>query len=309
MVVVGNGFDVALGFKTRYGEFYANSKDLRQFAQNGNLLCQHILTDVQSDLWSDLEAGLWKYSQKITSTSGSDNIEEAKRFETEFNELRVALFNYLNSISGEPIECQKQAAAMGLSIEWHVLQPKYLTFNYSSTTANTLSLNGRYILNGDDSINEDRFVFQHGNIYDTHTTKLRSPEDIVLGIDAEEQPVEELHRFLYKTEQRLRNIGLTLDEIRQKQFYVVYGCSVGESDATYFKHIFSLDQKGKIFLIYGYGEGALNSIKQNIEKFNGNLGLFCKNNSVVFLDVMKVADTRQITKEIISEYMTSIANQ
>ena len=52
IIILGNGFDVALGIETRYSQFYEKSKELREFARNGNTLCQHILDHIKSDLWS-----------------------------------------------------------------------------------------------------------------------------------------------------------------------------------------------------------------------------------------------------------------
>lgn len=47
MIFIGNGFDVAHGYKTKYSEFYANSFELKELASNGNILCQHILDNVK----------------------------------------------------------------------------------------------------------------------------------------------------------------------------------------------------------------------------------------------------------------------
>ena len=38
IIVLGNGFDVALGIATRYSQFYENSKELRSLDENGNKL-------------------------------------------------------------------------------------------------------------------------------------------------------------------------------------------------------------------------------------------------------------------------------
>ncbi len=310
MVVLGNGFDVALGIPTRYSQFYKDSKDLRDFATKGNALCQHILDDVNGELWSDLECGLYHYSLAITEEYGEGNQTQAHKLEKEFNELRTALFNYLESVASIPVHVSTSAPALGLMIEWHELDPQFLTFNYSINTANTASLNSRLIFNVDDSINEKIFIYQHGSIFDSKEGVNHQPASIVVGIDDIAQTVEPLHSFLYKSRQRLHDLDNTLSLIESKSFYVVYGCSVGDSDATYFRSIFNKSQRGKTFLIYGYGEKSLSDIVSNIERIcEIDLKAFRANNSVFLLDVQDVARTRQKTKDIIQSYLNGLEKE
>jgi len=308
MIILGNGFDVALGIETRYSQFYEKSRELREFARKGNSLCQHILDNIKGEYWSDLECGLYKYSLAISKKYGKGNQVQADRFKYEFNELRTALFCYLQSAAHAQIEIDTQSPVLGLNIEWRKLEPQYLTFNYSINTANTSSMNGRYILNPDDSINENHFIYQHGSIYDTQACQNKKPRDIVVGIDPSFQTVEDAHSFLYKTNQQLHNLKLTIDFIKEKNFYAVYGCSVGDSDATYFRTIFNQYQHDKIFLIYGFGQDAIRSIKINIERICSiGIDTLEKNNRVFFLDVKQVEQTRRITNEVIDKYLKSMA--
>lgn len=88
---------------------------------------------------------------------------------------------------------------------------------------------------------------------------------------------------------------------------MVYGCSVGDSDATYFREVFNNNQQGKTFLIYGYGPNAIETIKANIERICGiRIEELVGNNHVVFLDVQQVGETRMRTREIIREYLRSL---
>ncbi len=48
LLYLGNGFDVAHGFKTRYMDFYENKLvDLQIGANKGNSLFQHILDNIK----------------------------------------------------------------------------------------------------------------------------------------------------------------------------------------------------------------------------------------------------------------------
>jgi hypothetical protein len=107
--------------------------------------------------------------------------------------------------------------------------------------------------------------------------------------------------------QRLHNLDSSLGFIREKRFYVVYGCSVGDSDATYFRAIFNAGQTGKTFLIYGYGQDAIESIKANIQRICGtSVSALGTNNQVHMLDVKKEEKTRRITRTVIDGYLKSL---
>lgn len=90
LVILGNGYDVAQGFPSRYKDFYDGSTDLKVYANNGNNLCKHIIDTYNSEdtQWSDLEEGLYLFSLQLTKKNGEGNKAVAERFEKEFNELR-----------------------------------------------------------------------------------------------------------------------------------------------------------------------------------------------------------------------------
>jgi len=301
LIILGNGFDVALGIPTRYSQFYEKSQTLRMYALSGNKLCQHIIGNIKGDFWSDLECGLYNYSLAMTEKYGEGDIEQAQLFEKEFNELRTALFNYLNSVSSKQVDIQDSANAIGLNVEWSNLNAQFLTFNYSTTTFVTASMNKRIFLNNDDSVNERLFLYQHGSLYNTQGNPTRSPQDIVVGIDKYSQPVEALHSFLYKTNQKLHDLDSTLNTIENANFYIVYGCSIGDSDATYFKKIFDQHQTDKTFIVYGFGQASIDSIRTNISKFC-NLDELGANNNLMFLDLKSPTETRNRTKQEIAKY-------
>ena len=66
-------------------------------------------------------------------------------------------------------------------------------------------------------------------------------------------------------------------------------------------------QNNKIFLIYGFGQDAIDSIKANIERIcNIRINTLEANNQVLFLDVKQVEKTRNITRMVIENYLNSL---
>lgn len=71
---IGNGFDINLGMKTRYTDFYKYYKTIESKSDVINKLKESISTDIEN--WSDLELALGKYTKNIESTSEFDEIYE-----------------------------------------------------------------------------------------------------------------------------------------------------------------------------------------------------------------------------------------
>lgn len=303
LVILGNGYDVAQGFPSRYKDFYDGSTDLKVYANNGNKLCKHIIDTYNSEdtQWSDLEEGLYFFSLQLTKKNGEGNKAVAERFKNEFNELRSALFNYIHAIGQESKLVESQSAVMGLSVEWMTVKPQYLTFNYSTVTLGMASGIDRTFWNADDSINPERFVYQHGSVYNSMKAGVNPSDSIVLGIDEAEQKVEQLHSFPYKSQQKLSNLRMAMELIDHKSLYIIYGCSVGDSDAMYFKRIFS--QKHKEYIIYYYNDTALKQIKSNIGKMCGSYTQFEIDNNINYLPISDVVITRNKTNAILHKYI------
>lgn len=63
--LLGNGFDINFGLKTSYKSFYNYLKK----SKIRNKLIENILSDLECELWSDLELGLGNYLSNINAES------------------------------------------------------------------------------------------------------------------------------------------------------------------------------------------------------------------------------------------------
>ncbi|WP_404989139.1 AbiH family protein [Clostridium culturomicium] len=84
--LIGNGFDISIGLKTRYSDFYDYIKNY--FKSNENEILMSIEND--NDLWSNLEMGLGKYTRYI----GNNEDKLEKFYENKFD-LDIKLRDYL----------------------------------------------------------------------------------------------------------------------------------------------------------------------------------------------------------------------
>lgn len=302
MIFIGNGFDVAHGYKTKYCDFYANSIELKELATKGNVLCQHILDNVKGDLWLDLECGLFEYSKSLTLKYGEGNKKNSTTFKQEFNELRSALFNYLKKASNVSVMDNPGYFVGELSKVWARLDYQIVSFNYTPIVAaytNDADLHSS-------NLSFNKIVYQHGCMYNPELGIDNTAEDIVLGID-DSQKVELLHSFLYKSLQKVSDITDLVDAMREKNVYIVFGCSLGPSDHNYFSTLFDENMRDKTYIIYGHGKDALDSIKGYAMDYMGSIYNFQKenHNKIHFIDDSIQRSAMSETKNVIDGLLTT----
>ena len=304
MIFIGNGFDVAHGYKTKYSEFYANSFELKELASNGNILCQHILDNVKGDLWQDLECGLYEYSKSLTLKYGEGDKKSSTIFKQEFSELRSALFNYLKKASNVSITNNPGYFVGELSKVWARLDYQIVSFNYTPIVA--AYTNDANLYSSNLSFNKEKIVYQPGCMYNPERGIDNTAEDIVLGID-DNQKVERLHSFLYKSLQKISDNTDLVDAMREKNIYIVFGCSLGPSDHNYFSTLFDANMRDKTYIIYGHGNDALESIKAYAMEYTGGIYNFqTKNhNKIHFIDDSIQRSAMSETKNVIDGLLTT----
>ena len=274
MLFIGNGFDVAHGYKTRYSDFYTQSNELKDLAKKGNLLCQHILDNIKGDMWQDLECGLYDYSRMLTAQNGEGDKATTEIFKKEFKELRNALFSYIKNAVGVSVSNNPGYFVGKLSEEWKRLDYQIVSFNYSYVVAAyTIDAKPNSL-----SFNVDKLIYQHGSILNAERGLDNTADSIVLGID-DGQKVEKAHSFLYKSIQNVYNVNNLIQSMQDKDVFIVYGCSMGASDSFYFRKLFDKDKKNKTYIIYGFGEERLEQIRENVIDYTGGINSFKTDNN------------------------------
>lgn len=87
LYLIGNGFDLNLGMKTRYSDFYNYYSSVK----SSSALIQKLKSEIDSNIenWSDLELAIGEYTSKISSTEEFNEI---------FDDIEDRLADYLESI-------------------------------------------------------------------------------------------------------------------------------------------------------------------------------------------------------------------
>lgn len=305
-MIAGNGIDVAMGYHTRYSDFYKEyEENIRQAADKGSDLCKCIIESKKHGLWADLEYGLYVYSRDLTKRFGTGNIAVAQKFKSDFLELRSLLFDYLR----EENKCNRRLKqgegrlVNELLQEWKKFDLSVISFNYTNFIELLLSPYNAFY--PDDKFDRDKNItLVHGSLSNKNVNILNTQEDIVVGID-DSQIVDNAHNFLYKSVQRRMNASVFVDAIRDCDIIIVYGCSMGVSDYFYFSKLFGREIKDKQFLIYGYQDDGINSLKERMKCYSRNFNEFQLNQKSFYcIDSSRnvsLSITHNVVKNILSE--------
>lgn len=269
LLFIGNGFDLALGYKTSYLNFYRCKcfKELK-----GNSICDIIKKPSEKSKWSDLEKGLYKYSLSLSNPNNKGNYSDANKFNAEFNEIKRALYDYLINVKRKPN--WDDTTIKTLIMLWKNLSPQVVSFNYTHYIINEL-------MDENKDNDMDRFILIHGSLDKTDEDHIMPIKRIVLGID-DHQKVEDFHSFLYKSNQARWNIDKLQQSINDHTNYIIHGCSMDKSDEVYFKMLFNKNRTGKRYLIYGKDMEGVVSMQEFVNEYADDVNGFYKRNEVVF---------------------------
>ena len=272
LIIIGNGFDVANYFPTKYIDFIASSYFLSLL--KSNMLSQYIHHKKEIQKWVDVEIELANYSNLLWEQyNGIIPAEKTTRFEQEFLELREALFHYIANVQRSSITNPAMEALVEKWLDELVRENKsayILDFNYNIVDYRFFSRHTSI----------QRF-FYNGNPNQVHG--IASPNrgnKIVLGVDKTNIKCIE-HSFLIKEyNQHTHDMGY-FESVETASKVIIFGCSLGRTDYRYFKSLFTRE-KCKLFEIYCYGKQEYKNIKQSISEYADDLSLFLSRNNVSF---------------------------
>lgn len=272
LYILGNGFDKAQGMHTSYLEFY---QYLMKNTSNGSALLQQLKQEIKADkkLWSDMEVALGEFTDKVKS---------ADDFESLYFELSECLQTYLKNEEKyyNPSDQQKEKFIQDLinpfkyigttdTANLDILQSRkdpvigtssvehisVITLNYTNTLERLLPndivttkipSNGYKI----DNYHYLEIIHVHGQLDDS----------IIIGVDNEEQIKNEQFKEnidicdLLVKKQSNRVMGNTRQEqcerlIRNADVIILYGVSLGETDAHWWNLIREMFIEKDLYII------------------------------------------------------------
>ncbi|MBR5603363.1 MAG: hypothetical protein IKW51_04030 [Bacteroidales bacterium] len=275
IILVGNGFDLANNYKTSYNDF-VTSKFFDELINND--LAKFIKAKQIIQNWVDVEMEIAEYSNNLYDEyKGNIPIEINEKFEKEFDEVCIALNNFI--IDAETRTYHTTNPYMEELVEKWLFRLQEENKNAFIVSFNYLK--GEYRYFSKTTLHQKLFV--HNNPIPIHGTVSAFENRIVLGVD-ETNLKHSQYNFLLKSLNKNTKTKGYFTYIGKADRIILFGCSLGDTDYRYYSPLFKNVQNKK-YEIYCYGEEEYLKIRQRINKYAGDYkDLFYEQNEVLFYD-------------------------
>lgn len=269
LYIIGNGFDINLGLKTRYSDFYEYYKTLQSKSPNVKKLKDNIGTNFKN--WSDLEQALGEYTENFSTVDEfievyediGDNLgdylkEQEKRFD--FSKIDIKkISEYLAFPERSLLKADKERVEKFKnkwnSEHWDV---NIITFNYTNSleqifkndfTSLTLDLhhNFKIILRGFEHIHgyyDNRMIMGVNDVSQIKNQSFHNNQDI---LDALVKPnCNKVNKTTID--------NLCYSQITKANVICIFGSSIGDTDNYWWQAIGEQLKKGIYLIIFTLGE-------------------------------------------------------
>lgn len=273
LLIVGNGFDLSMEFKTSYGDFMKSSYFPNE---ETSYLCSYLHNQYEENMgWIDIENELSEYSRILTTKKLN-----AKKFNTildidslreEYDELKSSLKFYLQEETKRAFGPSPDNPAKRV-IDQLPADSKIISFNYTSII---------------ERMTRDRFCTLKGNLLHIHGS-LAPYDDIVFGVEDSAKLSKE-HVFLYKAHSRHLKVQEFSDWLNTAERIIFYGYSLGDTDRQYFENFFrklcSGDNTYTELIFYYYGQASYDNLIWQLQVLtNHKLTQLQIQNKIEFID-------------------------
>lgn len=248
LLIVGNGFDLSMGFKTSYGDFMKSSYFPHEETSN---LCSYLHKQYEENMgWIDIENELSEYSRMLTTKKLNakkyNTILDIDSLREEYDELKSSLKCYLQEETKRAFGPSPDNPAKRV-IDQLPAESKIISFNYTSII---------------ERMTRDRFCASKGNLLHIHGS-LAPYDDIVFGVEDSAKLSKE-HVFLYKAHSPHLKVQEFSDWLNSAERIIFYGYSLGDTDRQYFEKFFrklcSDDRTYTELVFYYYDQSSYDNL-------------------------------------------------
>jgi hypothetical protein len=284
--LIGNGFDLNLGLKTKYSDFYEYYKKVISTSKSINELKDEITGDLKN--WSDLELALGKYTENLKSVAEFDEV---------FEDIGEKLSDYLhkeeNSYDFTKLDRKKMFDSLSYP-EKHLLQAdlerlnnfkkawknsqwniRIITFNYTRTIEKILGdklsnisigthNNTNIMLLGVEHIHgytNDRMVMGVNDVSQISNNSFHRNQDVIEALvkincnQAYKHTLEEICR----------------QQISSANLICIFGSSIGETDKMWWEIIGKRLTQDCQLIIFDRGENISTRIGYKKARLERNI--------------------------------------
>ncbi len=285
VLILGNGFDLDLGWKTRYSDFTNSDFWPKESVDCSGSLLQFLNRKKHTADWFDLEQYLLDFCNELQREDVYHKDEYERENKHFFNELQVELGKYLEKEQENKIKSGSCAALLlkQLLSEDSKIELIY-SFNYTDLYGICQKLKIKLSENVD-------YIHVHGSLKN---------KDLILGVD--DSKVPDNYVFLQKTINIHYKSTNIIASMALAEEVIVFGHSFGKVDEEYFRPYFEYILRQDIvdgqchpkIIIFTYDEESRIAILRRIFEMGIN------RQRLFNLCDFKIFRTKEDQKEIIS---------
>jgi hypothetical protein len=301
--IIGNGFDLNLGMKTRYTDFYEYYKLIKSDKSSIKQLKNEILNNYQT--WSDLELAIGNYTQKLNSTEEFDEVFEdildklSEYLEKEENSFdlnvidKQLFYHYLSYpekylLKADEIKI-KNFKELEYKGNWKI---DIITLNYTRIIDNLIDFKSQSINIG--NINNQYNIYLrslqhlHGYLDDR---MIMGVNDISQIKNSEFHKNDDVLNALIKSNcnkvSKHTIDDLCKSQIQSANLICIFGSSIGDTDNIWWEIIGEQLKKGSKLIIFEKGENISKKLEYKKDRRVQKI-------KKVFLSKTKLSETEKI---------------
>lgn len=281
LLIIGNGFDIDLGLKTRYSDF-ANSRIWEKLMENTSCLDNDLLVALmnakEKEAWFDIEKTMNDYVRAIKPAYLTTSLVDTDK--SSFVKVAEALSKYLKDEQKSRNLETNHYASQVLRLVSEVGGFEYYTFNYTSLSgiANSCGI----------TIDTSRITHVHGSLEN---------DSIILGVlTAPTNQIHEQYSFMYKDNSRFYKSNNMYEDFDKADDIIFFGHSINGMDFPYFKDFFIRqsgmdgEYKRKHITIFTYDDDSNQQIRNSIRNAQVDLTQLFRRNDIEIIQTKQLYD-------------------
>lgn len=239
LIIIGNGFDISHGIKTRYLDF---RNWLIALKRNNLVSLMDTFFSNEQDVWGNLEEALGEYDEVSVlsycrpdeefdfdhSLSSSARVEDSPNdiFLPVLEEFKDSFKEWVDSIDINGVQKNKPLPIDAL----------YLTFNYTNTLETIYGIPSQNIahIHGSRQLN-DEYIIGHNNVRNPFDAW--SDKNLDFECQAMENIINWMNGLVKKYRENIRKHQVFFNRLIDVKQIITYGHSMSEIDWPYFEEI------------------------------------------------------------------------
>lgn len=279
VIVIGNGFDLDLGWDTSYKSFYEKHDGWKMHRRDEDDLFQYVIKQVPGN-WFDFERTLHEYAlHRAQNPFPKDNTDKIDRDIQDYNSFKIQLMDFISESSKEPVKMDSHAyrlLAAYVEAKKNKTSDKFFPIKLFSYNYTPL-LN---VIHQIDSSVKVGYIPVHGIV---------EKRNIIFGFH-DDLRIPKEYRPLQKSMDENYVSSDVVRESLQAKTIVFFGLSLGYIDGVYFKNLLEqisnlanpqMINKHIVFITLNRQSG--NYIKNNLLDAGINLQLLYNSNRIDFI--------------------------